>query len=783
MTYETQKLIAGRKPVILCELELDKCNNVFGVSPCTAVMHSLDDDFVTNGDFATDTDWSKGSDWTISGGVASINNPFGNSSLIQAVDVILFRNYNVRFTISNYSAGALLVWIGNQNADAVSADGVYEVSINYTSHDAQLELQASDGSIFDIDNVVLVELDSGTKCFNTFQNCRDRANFLANLTGTAQSGGATTIQLASGAITDDDMLNGMKIEIIDGLGEGQERTITDSVASSDTCTVATWDIDPDSTSVYKISNPKIHRFVKPFSPMPDVQALPFLDDINLHPTEIQPQKGLSRRATITASFNDAPHHDRGIDPYVDERIYTPYDQGTYFGKLKARNPNYIGRTMRIRTGYLDADGLVDVSAGSTDFQDKLYFIDRIEGPGSSGKVTIKGKDILTITEDKRAKVPIPNSGELSIDINAVVPGFIVKSGDGAAYSTSGTLRIGSEEMTFTRITDTFTVTRGVNNTTAAAHSTDDVVQECYVKTAVAIEIVIEDLLTNYASVPSKYIPTADWAVEATDWLSGFNVTTVISKPIGVNKTLSSLSESFGVDLYWDEVSQTIILSALKPPLSTAITLNDDDHAVADSLRIKEIPKDRISRLYYHYDKIDSTKGEDAANYAKALVTVDASSESPDEFDEQHERVIFAAHGADDVVAKVVSNRMIERFRDNPIVIELTMDAKDSSVRPGDELFIQSRILQDATGAKLLKNMQVISVDEAVIGTKHKYKLLSSAFDTVGVGIFGYVTAVGAAAKEYTAASEAEKTAQPGAGWICDNGNVFLSDGQPAYKII
>lgn len=71
--------------------------------------------------------------------------------------------------------------------------------------------------------------------------------------GTAQSGGATTIQLASGDVTTDDEWNGYGINITGGTGSGQWRMISDSVASTDTVTVDTaWTTNPDATSTYAV---------------------------------------------------------------------------------------------------------------------------------------------------------------------------------------------------------------------------------------------------------------------------------------------------------------------------------------------------------------------------------------------------------------------------------------------------------------------------------------------------------------------------------------------------
>jgi len=71
---------------------------------------------------------------------------------------------------------------------------------------------------------------------------------------TAQGGSASTIQLASGAISSDDELNGATVRIIAGTGAGQSgRTVDDSTASNDTCNISPdWDTAPDATSVYEI---------------------------------------------------------------------------------------------------------------------------------------------------------------------------------------------------------------------------------------------------------------------------------------------------------------------------------------------------------------------------------------------------------------------------------------------------------------------------------------------------------------------------------------------------
>lgn len=76
----------------------------------------------------------------------------------------------------------------------------------------------------------------------------------AAVTGTAQAGStSTTIRLATGASTTDNIYNGMYVLITSGTGSGQTRQITSYVGSTRTATVSqAWTTTPDATSVYSV---------------------------------------------------------------------------------------------------------------------------------------------------------------------------------------------------------------------------------------------------------------------------------------------------------------------------------------------------------------------------------------------------------------------------------------------------------------------------------------------------------------------------------------------------
>lgn len=150
-------------------------------------------------------------------------------------------------------------------ADIAKIDGDATTATNMRNHfDPTLGYQAplseiglSDGSITsatidstvggEIADAVWDEPASGHTTAGTY-------GALAQIpAGVAQAGGSSTITLASGASTTDDIYNGRLIHVIAGTGSGQTRRISDYVGSTRVATVASsWSTTPDSTSEYAI---------------------------------------------------------------------------------------------------------------------------------------------------------------------------------------------------------------------------------------------------------------------------------------------------------------------------------------------------------------------------------------------------------------------------------------------------------------------------------------------------------------------------------------------------
>ena len=88
----------------------------------------------------------------------------------------------------------------------------------------------------------------------TSGNITITASSVTSDTGTAQGGGASTITLKSSTnYSSDDDPNGMWVTLTSGTGSGQERYISDYVASTKVATVyPAWTTQPDATTGYKV---------------------------------------------------------------------------------------------------------------------------------------------------------------------------------------------------------------------------------------------------------------------------------------------------------------------------------------------------------------------------------------------------------------------------------------------------------------------------------------------------------------------------------------------------
>ncbi len=167
-----------------------------------------------------------------------------------------------------------------------------------------------------------------------------------------------------------------------------------------------------------VNDPVTLRFHIKTADFPDeIESVPSLKDVNFDPATLSLGENLGQRATLTAVFNDHPDSDTGPggDSYLADRDYNPWDQGSYWGKFRARHPFVRSRAMRWITGFVPESFAASYPNGAPlpddildDQATRHFVIDSFTGPTPKAEFTIVGKDVLKLADGDRALAPRPN---------------------------------------------------------------------------------------------------------------------------------------------------------------------------------------------------------------------------------------------------------------------------------------------------------------------------------------------------------------------------------------
>lgn len=483
---------------------------------------------------------------------------------------------------------------------------------------------------------------------------------------------------------------------------------------------------------------------------------------------------LGVRATVTATFKDFVDNDTVSDKYQSERRsgaaqlsgigYNPRDRGTFWGRFKTRNPNYAGRKLVVKQGYID-NGTVTIET------ERHYVITEFEGPDTNGNVTVKGKDVLDLAGNTKAVAPKASRGYLSTDIDAAATTVtLLPAGVGAEYAASGFAVIGSEIVSFTRSGDVMTIGRGRRGTVAASHTVNDTVQETFSVRRDRIDDVIYDLLVNYAAIPASYIPVAEWEAEVDRWGGQLELSADICKPEGVSTLIGEMAV-LGISIWWDEIAQKIRLRINRPPDVETVKALDDNRNII-SAKQEDRDDDRLTRVSFWTVQIDPTKGLNKDNFLRQRLLIDVDAEAEANYNGQRVKEIYNRwlnHGADNLV-RILSRRLLNRFNRQPVLYEIKLDIKDDCELV-DVVQLSSRVAQDDTGAIATQLMQVIKREDDRSGHSIKITAQKFQFD----GRYGYVTEN--TRPVYTASSAAQKAR---GAYFVDEGTLLFGDGTGPY---
>lgn len=504
-------------------------------------------------------------------------------------------------------------------------------------------------------------------------------------------------------------------------------------------------------------------------------VIPSVKGVTTSPTRINiggragRDKPLGRRSECTVRFIDHPHSDNQVDPYLADRSYNPLERGTFWAKWLKRNPYHYNWPMRIREGY--------VGQTLAEMQVRNYLIDRIDGPDSKGSVSIRGVDILRLADNDKAQCPALSTGKLLADITDVATTLTITGGTLAEYTAYSTnvVRIEKEIIRYTGISEVAGnvvltgLTRGSDGTTAEAHNADDSVQACKEWVSQVPWLVAKELLVNFGEVPTGWVPYTDWTAECGTWLSGLTVTRLISEPTGVTTLLGELCEQCTFYLWWDERAQQVKLRAVRPVTEEVPLLTEEFHLLQNSVSLKPHPEYRASEIWVSFlQRNMAEKVDQRDNYRRTNARIDASNF----YGDRRVYEVFSPWLQTQTHVDMLTYRLLARYRNPPVYLNFSVDAKDRSLGVGDVFDLQYRGFSDLTGETETVRYQVISAHESPPGEQIKIEAQKFDFD-IGTRYGNWMANT---APVFTAATELEKAT--GTWWTGVDGRML--DGSIGY---
>lgn len=528
------------------------------------------------------------------------------------------------------------------------------------------------------------------------------------------------------------------------------------------------------------------KFSKVGIPLPaGFKAFPVLQNVRQSSTTANiggadPRYGaLGKQATLDFELLDFTHHERGVDPYASERVsgaaqfdtvgYRPEERSTFLAKMKARWPNYAGGAVRVCRAYI-VNGVI------TDQSTYNHILKEMAGP-SDGVLRVSAYSIFDLMNGKTAVCPRPMRGVLTADMTAVATSFTVTPagiGD-LEYAASGFLTIGSEIMAFARVADTFTVTRGQKGTTAANHTAADTVQQAWTCSNARLDDVASELILDFTTTPSSWVPTAEWEAEVTRWGASILLTTTVTSPTPVGTLVGELAD-LGCNIIPDERAGEIRLRMNRPIDGDTVYSVTDENAYSITQEDRE--EDRVTQVYFVHKRADPTKGvgngDDVSNYLRRALTVNPDAVAI--YGDVRTRTIRTRwlDQGDDTTVAIVSWQLLRRFEKSPMRVKCLIDARDKAILLSDVVQLRTDDLASTVGEVTTRLMQVIGRSEPTPYHTVEVELQRFEFS----GRFGFITPD--TYPVFGSATDAEKEA---GAWIVDEGTLLFPDGTGPYRII
>ena len=472
-------------------------------------------------------------------------------------------------------------------------------------------------------------------------------------------------------------------------------------------------------------------------------------------------RGPSRQSTVTAVLTD-------LVKLLDRTMIPAPTDGKLLADLAA-----VSDTGTARGGTLNTIVLREKASAVDDFYNgQEVFI--LENTGAGQRRVISDYDGVTRTATVSVNWQvIPDA----ISTYEVVPlEFDLPSGKGAQYPSPGAepeyVRLGDEVINYTaKSVDTLSWADGSHRaqfgTARADHKAKDIVQLCRVWIDKPLKTVAQNIL-NEGGVADTYIDLTQLAKEDTDWLSLARITVCIADPEKSSELYADLLKDVMMMSWWHPVEQKVKFKVDMPELGAASFSLTDDQLMLRETDAQRLDEERITRAALDFDLVSATEDrKKRQNFRTIEMFIDAVREGPNSFNDvrQDLRQSRWFTAANEILAKANVARKLRRLGVAPWRVVHKLDPRDEVVL-GQLADLTTRKIVDADGNAKLKRCRVMRIVDR--GSHFEAQVRTTGFEKR----YAFIAPNGQ--PDYGAASEAQR-----AYWYISNGAV-MSDGTSAY---
>jgi len=432
--------------------------------------------------------------------------------------------------------------------------------------------------------------------------------------------------------------------------------------------------------------------------------------IDTSPTRMGIGAGFGRLGRVTINFQD----------------FTWGENGTYWAKLFAENPYRLDRKLKLYTGFYDGKNF-----DWNNFREQLYFIKKVTGPNSTGRVTIQADDPLTLINPEQSSTPTAPNAKLFADITATQTGTINITDNTDFEATGGIVDLDGEFARYTATSgaDSLVVSeRGVYGSKSDEHSEGDQVSPCYDFDKQNAVDVIRNLIDKFTPIPiATYVDSTDWDFQRDEYLFGAIATGVIKAGQSIKTEIESLCKNFYISVFFDTEEQKAKLVPIGPLVTAARRITIDKNIFSYRENKTEDQTKIVTQTRIYYGRRNHYSGETDKNNYKEWLIVDngttAAQVGKDLVREVYAQYIpeGGASSANNLAAKIN-----KQFVLGLIKYECTLDAIDSDIKVGDIIEVFSPVITGTDGLPVPTSFICIERDH-YDGSLYHYKFVRTGF--------------------------------------------------------